>query len=40
MKITSDPKYWSSQDVYNYLKNDVFCEDIAKKLFDEVNNIE
>jgi len=31
IKIMSNPKYWSSRDIYKYLTNDVFCKDIAKK---------
>eukprot|EP00102_Acyrthosiphon_pisum_P026276 XP_016663486.1 PREDICTED: scm-like with four MBT domains protein 1 [Acyrthosiphon pisum] len=33
--ITSNPKYWSSKDVYNYLTNDLFCKDVGLKLYTE-----
>ncbi|XP_029341210.1 scm-like with four MBT domains protein 1 [Acyrthosiphon pisum] len=33
IKVTSNPKYWSPEDVYKYLTNDLFCKDAALKLF-------
>ncbi|XP_022172526.1 scm-like with four MBT domains protein 1 isoform X2 [Myzus persicae] len=35
IEITSNPKHWSPQDVYEYLINDIFCRDIALKLYSE-----
>lgn len=40
IKVTSNPKYWSAEDVYKYLTNDLFCKDVGLKLFAGVNNIE
>lgn len=39
INVLSNPKYWSPQDVYDYLSQDVYCEDIKQVLFDGVNNI-
>jgi len=36
----SNPKYWSPEDVYKYLTNDLFCKDVALKLYSGVNNTE
>jgi len=40
IKITSNPKFWTAEDVYKYVTNDLFCKDIGLKLFNEVNNTE
>ncbi|VVC29794.1 SLED domain,Zinc finger, C2CH-type,Sterile alpha motif/pointed domain,Mbt repeat [Cinara cedri] len=32
IQVTSNPKYWSPDDVYKYLSNDVYCEIIRKEL--------
>lgn len=39
IKITSNPKFWSAEDVYKYLINDLFCKDVGLKLFNEVKII-
>ncbi|XP_029342125.1 scm-like with four MBT domains protein 1 isoform X2 [Acyrthosiphon pisum] len=33
IKVTSNPKYWSAEDVYKYLTNDLFCKDVGLKLY-------
>lgn len=35
IKITSNPKFWTAEDVYKYLVNDLFCKDVGLKLFNE-----
>jgi len=39
IKITSNPKFWTAEDVYKYLINDLFCKDVGLKLFNEVKII-
>lgn len=39
IKITSNPKYWSPEDVFKYLSSDQYCNDVAKILIEEVNYI-
>lgn len=39
-KVTSNPKYWSAEDIYKYLTNDLFCKYFGMKLYVVVNNIE
>lgn len=31
MKVKSNPKYWSPEDVFKYLSSDPFCKNIGKK---------
>lgn len=40
IRVKSNPKYWSDEDVYKYLTNDLFCKDVGLKLYAGVNNIE
>ncbi|XP_050436078.1 uncharacterized protein LOC126842903 [Adelges cooleyi] len=34
IKVTSNPKYWSPEDVYRYLSHDPYCKDIGQTLID------
>lgn len=40
IEVTSNPKYWSPIDVFNYLSSDRHCKDVAKILIQEVNHID
>lgn len=39
IKITSNPKNWSPQDLFNYLSNDSQCKPITDLLKKEVNYV-
>lgn len=39
INVQSNPKYWSTKDVHDYLSHDEYCIDIKKGLFDVVNDI-
>lgn len=36
IKVESNPKYWSPEDVNNYLSHDPFCKDIREALISSV----
>lgn len=38
IKVTSNPKYWSSEDVYNYISNDPYCKKLGQNMISLVNN--
>ncbi|KAL4104178.1 hypothetical protein QTP88_019487 [Uroleucon formosanum] len=33
IRVKSNPKYWSYEDVYKYLTNDLFCKDVGLRLY-------
>lgn len=39
LRVTSNPKFWSPKDVHKYLSSDLYCTQIARKLYLEVGNI-